>query len=254
MPLSVSELKRYHKDGFVIPDYRLSKETLEAIKTDYDGLLKTNPEFQDYCPHLLQYDLGFLNYARDPNILDMVEQVLGSDLILWNSSLFAKPAENGKKTPWHQDGEYWPIYPLETCTVWIAIDDATKENGCLKFMIGSHKERRLRPHRTSDDPNYTLHQELHETEYDDENAFHLELKAGQMSLHDVYLLHGSEANRSSNPRRGMTMRFMPGTSFFDRGKANQLHNELGVVDHTNRTIFLMRGKDQTGQNDFCMRL
>ena len=253
MPLSVSELKKYHKDGFVIPGYRLSEETLEAIKTDYDKLLRTNPEFKDYCPHLHKYDLGFLNYARDPNILDMVGQVLGSDLILWNSSLFAKPAKNGKKTPWHQDGEYWPIRPLETCTVWIAIDDATKENGCLKFMRGSHKDKRLRPHRTSDDPNFTLHQELLESEYDDQKAFHLELKAGQMSLHDVYLLHGSEANSSSNPRRGMTMRFMPGTSIFDREKANQLHNELGVPDHTKRTIFLMRGKDQTGHNDFCMR-
>ena len=254
MPLSVSDLKKYHKDGFVIPDYRLSEGALEAIKSDYDKLLRANPEFKDYCPHLLQYDLGFLNYARDPNILDMVEQVLGSNLILWNSSLFAKPAGNGKKTPWHQDGEYWPIRPLATCTVWIAIDDATKENGCLKFMRGSHKDKRLRQHRTSDDPNLTLHQELLESEYDDEKAFHLELKAGQMSLHDVYLLHGSEANNSSNPRRGMTMRFMPGSSVFDREKAKQLHNELGVVNHTNRTIFLMRGYDQTGENDFCMRL
>ena len=99
MPLSVSELKKYYKDGFVIPDYRFSEETLEAIKSDYDKLLRVNPEFKDYCPYLLQYDLGFLNYARDPNILDMVEQVLGFDLILWNSSLFAKPAKNGKKTP-----------------------------------------------------------------------------------------------------------------------------------------------------------
>tara|TARA_Y100000588_G_C13544702_1_gene623515 strand:- start:377 stop:520 length:144 start_codon:yes stop_codon:yes gene_type:complete len=47
---------------------------------------------------------------------------------------------------------------------------------------------------------------------------------------------------------------MPGSSVFDREKAKQLHNELGVVNHTNRTIFLMRGYDQTGENDFCMRL
>ena len=149
-----------------------------------------------YCPMLLAHDLSFLNYARDPKILDMVEQVIGPNIILWNSSFFAKPAENGKKTPWHQDGEYWPLRPLATCTVWLAIDEATIENGCLKFMRGSHKDKRLRPHRTSNDPNFTLHQDLLESEYDDNKAVPLELEAGQMSLHDVYLLHGSEANNS----------------------------------------------------------
>ena len=254
MPLSEAEVDRYHENGYVIPEYRLPEETLQDIRADYDRLLARHPEFRDYCPMLLRYDLSFLNYARDPNILDMVAQVIGPDIILWNSSFFAKPAVNGKKTPWHQDGEYWPLRPLATCTVWLAIDEATVENGCLKFMPGSHKRKELRPHRTNKDPNFTLHQELLESEYDDEKAVPLELEAGQMSLHDVYLLHGSEANDSGKPRRGMTMRFMPGTSVFDREKAKQLSRGLGVVDHSDRTIYLMRGQDKTGENDFAMRL
>lgn len=254
MPLSEAEVDRYHEDGYVIPEYRLPEETLQDIRADYDRLLARHPEFRDYCPMLLRYDLSFLNYARDPNILDMVAQVIGPDIILWNSSFFAKPAVNGKKTPWHQDGEYWPLRPLATCTVWLAIDEATVENGCLKFMPGSHKRKELRPHRTNKDPNFTLHQELLESEYDDDKAVPLELEAGQMSLHDVYLLHGSEANDSGKPRRGMTMRFMPGTSVFDREKAKQLSRDLGVVDHSDRTIYLMRGQDKTGENDFAMRL
>ena len=254
MPLSEAEVDRYHEDGYVIPEYRLPEETLQDIRADYDRLLTRHPEFRDYCPMLLRYDLSFLNYARDPNILDMVAKVIGPDIILWNSSFFAKPAVNGKKTPWHQDGEYWPLRPLATCTVWLAIDEATVENGCLKFMPGSHKRKELRPHRTNKDPNFTLHQELLESEYDDDKAVPLELEAGQMSLHDVYLLHGSEANDSGKPRRGMTMRFMPGTSVFDREKAKQLSRDLGVVDHSDRTIYLMRGQDKTGENDFAMRL
>ena len=254
MPLSEAEVDRYHEDGYVIPEYRLPEETLQDIRADYDRLLTRHPEFRDYCPMLLRYDLSFLNYARDPNILDMVAQVIGPDIILWNSSFFAKPAVNGKKTPWHQDGEYWPLRPLATCTVWLAIDEATVENGCLNFMPGSHKQKELRPHRTNKDPNFTLHQELLESEYDDDKAVPLELEAGQMSLHDVYLLHDSEANDSGKPRRGMTMRFMPGTSVFDREKAKQLSRDLGVVDHSDRTIYLMRGQDKTGENDFAMRL
>ena len=254
MPLSEAEVNRYHEDGYVIPEYRLPEETLQDIRADYDRLLTRHPEFRDYCPMLLRYDLSFLNYARDPNILDMVAQVIGPDIILLNSSFFAKPAVNGNKTPWNQDGEYWPLRPLATCTVWLAIDEATVENGCLKFMPGSHKRKELRPHRTNKDPNFTLHQELLESEYDDDKAVPLELEAGQMSLHDVYLLHGSEANDSGKPRRGITMRFMPGTSVFDRKKAKQLSRDLGVVDHSDRTIYLMRGQDKTGENDFTMRL
>ena len=98
MALSKQEIEHYHEAGYVIPDYRLPEETLESIRADYDRLLARHPEFHDYCPMLLRYDLSFLNYARDPNILNMVEQVIGSDVILWNSSFFAKPAENGKKT------------------------------------------------------------------------------------------------------------------------------------------------------------
>ena len=88
MALSKQEIEHYHEAGYVIPDYRLPEETLESIRADYDRLLARHPEFQDYCPMLLRYDLSFLNYARDPNILNMVEQVIGSDVILWNSSFF----------------------------------------------------------------------------------------------------------------------------------------------------------------------
>ena len=145
--LTDQQLSQYHQDGFVIPDYRLPKSTIAAIRASHDRLLTQHPEFRDYCPPVQAYDLGFLNYARDDAILAMVEQVLGPDFALWNSSFFAKPAGNGRKTPWHQDGEYWPIRPVATCTVWIAVDDSTPENGCLRFLPGSHRERRLWPHR-----------------------------------------------------------------------------------------------------------
>ena len=102
-----------------------------------------------------------------PNILDMAEQLIGPDIALWNMSFFAKPALNGKKTPYHQDGEYWPIRPLATCTVWIAVDDATVENGCLRFIPGSHKDKRLMAHEQKNNPEYVLQQELKATEFDE---------------------------------------------------------------------------------------
>ena len=252
--LSQAEIETYHEKGYVVPDYRLPEETLRRIRADHDRLLARHPEFRDNCSALLHHDLGFLNYARDEKILDMAAQLIGGDICLWNMSFFAKPALNGKKTPYHQDGEYWPIEPLATCTVWIAIDEATVENGCLRYIPGSHKANRLMAHEVRNDPNYTLNRELVKAEYDESQAEDLVLPAGGMALHDVYIAHGSEENRSPHPRRGMTLRLMPTTSVYDRELAKRRHAERGGLDMSHHSIFLLRGRDVSGRNDFRVRL
>ena len=186
--LTSSEIEQYHRDGFVTPDFCLDETTLNDIREAHARLVNRHPEFSDYCSALLAYDTWFLTVARRPDILDMVEQVIGSDFALWNSSFFAKPARGGHETPWHQDGEYWPIRPLATCTVWIAIDPATAKNGCLQVIPGSHKSQRLRKHNTNPNDNLTLNQELDPSEFDRADADYIELEPGQISLHDVYLV------------------------------------------------------------------
>ena len=251
--LSTQEKKSYFEDGFVIPDFRLDQETLAQILSDHDRLLKKHPEFLNYCPNVLAYDLSFLNYARIPGILSRVESVLGPDFALWNSSFFAKPAEHGHETPWHQDGEYWPIRPLATCTVGVAVDESTSENGCLKVIPGSHRSQKLFRHRTNPKQELTLNQELDHDEYDESDAVNLELEAGMISLHDAYLSHGSAANRSSRSRRGLTLRFMPTSSVFDREWSSRMAEEKGLIDHAERTLFLMCGRDLSGENDYRVR-
>ena len=125
--LTEAEVARYHADGYVVPDYRVDGNVLDELRRAHARLVARHPEFEDYCPSVLAYDLTFLNGARTPAIVDMVAQVLGPDIGLWNMSLFAKPARVGRRTPWHQDGDYWPIRPLATCTVWLAIDASTTE-------------------------------------------------------------------------------------------------------------------------------
>ena len=251
--LTQAQLEKYRRDGYVVPDYRLPEALLEDIRADHARLVERHPEFRQYCSSLLAYDLRFLEVARTPEILEMVGQVLGPDFALWNSSFFAKPANDGKRTPWHQDGQYWPIRPLATCTVWIAIDASTTENGCLRVIPGSHGGQRLRAHRKIDADDATLNQELLASEYDEAKAADIVLEPGQMSLHDVFLLHGSEANVSPRPRRGMTLRYMPTTSHFDRDIAKQQTREFGLTDHSVRTLYLMSGVDRCGKNDFRVR-
>lgn len=183
----------------------------------------------------------------------MVAQLIGDDIALWNSSFFAKPASVGTKTPWHQDGEYWPIEPLATCTVWIAIDVSIPENGCLRVIPGSHRERRLAQHSQNDAEGLALNLELKPSEFNEKDAADIVLEPSQVSLHDVYLYHGSDANKSDKSRRGMTLRYMPTTSVYQHDQPTAYVKSEGRLALSQRTVYLMRGVDQSGQNDFCIR-
>ena len=242
--LTPQQLSHYHEQGFVIPDFRLPDSTIQSIKNDFDRFLERYPEFRQSCAALLIYDTTFLNYARNSDILDMVAQILGEDIAIWNSSYFGKPAHDGKRVPWHQDGRYWPIRPLASCSVWIAIDDSNTENGCLRVIPGSHKSGKLFKHENNPSDDLVLSLELLSSEFDESSAMDIVLESGQISLHDVFLVHGSEPNTSGKPRRGMTLRFFPTTSVYDRG--------IEKWDQP-RSLFLMRGTDQSKRNDFVVK-
>lgn len=250
--LTDSQISQYHSDGFVTPDYRVPETVLADIRDAHNRLVARYPEFADYCSALLAFDTWFLTVARIPEILDMVAHVIGDDIALWNCSFFAKPAKVGTKTPWHQDGEYWPIEPLATCTVWIAIDSSTPENGCLRVIPGSHRQQRLARHTENNSDGLALNLELDPAEFNETDAQDIVLEPGQVSLHDVYLYHGSEANHSDQPRRGMTLRYMPTTSVYCHDRSTRFQRE-GRLVMSQRTVYLMRGIDQSGQNDFRVR-
>ena len=249
--LTDEQLARYHRDGYVIPDYRVPPTTLRAIGDAHRRLVDKHPEFSDYCPAVLAFDTTFLRFAREPALLDMVEQILGPDFALWNSSFFAKPARTGSRTPWHQDGRYWPIRPITTCSAWIAVDDATRENGCLRVIPGSHRAGKLETHRHNPAAGLSLPLEL-EQDVDEPSVVDLVLEAGQISLHDVFLVHGSEPNASDNARRGLTLRFMPTTSVYRRDLADGRRG--GPLAMSERTLYPMRGVDRSGgRNDYTVR-
>lgn len=250
--LTQTEIEQYHRDGYVTPDFRLADDVIEDIRLAHDRLVARHPQFGDYCSAVLAYDTWYLTVARRPEILDMVGQILGDNIALWNSSFFAKPAQVGTKTPWHQDGEYWPINPLATCTVWIAIDAATTENGCLKVIPGSHRNKELAQHHENNADGLALNLELNPDQFDEAEAANIVLEPGQVSLHDVFLYHGSEANTSDHPRRGMTLRYMPTSSVYQHGAATRRSKD-GPLNMSQRTVYLMRGVDESGQNDFRVR-
>ncbi|MGI9336064.1 MAG: phytanoyl-CoA dioxygenase family protein [Gammaproteobacteria bacterium] len=258
--LSEQEIATYERDGLVIPaDFRLSRERRDALHARVASVVVANPEIESDrlinvhlhggAPFGVQGDDAFFDLAREPAILDMVSQLIGPDLILWSTHLFCKPAARGREVPWHQDGHYWPIRPLATCTVWVALDDVSVDNGALRYLPGSHRKGDYR-HHADDRPDVTLNQAIDEDQFDEAHARYVELEAGQMSLHDVHLVHGSAANTSGRRRAGLAMRYMPSTSQLRR----DLQREVSMLDWTEMPIFLVRGENRHAGNDLSVGL
>ena len=256
--LSGSEVTQYQRDGYLVPSFRFEGEQLERLQGLANELLERNAEFGDtpmVCPHVpgsgvqgLRGDKAWMAYSDDPQLLDLVEQLIGPDIILWGTNLFHKPAGTGRRIPFHRDGRYWPIEPLATLTVWVAIEASTAANGCLRVIPGSHRARQVGDHFTSEDPADAIPETLAASEFDAGEAVPLELEAGQMALFDVFTIHGSEANTSADRRLGYAMRYMPASSWFHHDAAQRA--ELSSNAHNTRPLFLLRGRDVSGRNDF----
>jgi len=262
--LRPDEIRQYQEQGYLIPSFRLPDTRVAALRESLERLIRDNPGVRPeklVSAHVVGRDGGpnaegvrghrdFLDLAMDGDILDLVEQVLGPDIILWGCHVFCKPAGDGLETPWHQDGQYWPIRPLATCTVWVALDPSTRENGCLRVIPGSHRARSTYPHLVEDRSDLVLNLRTQAEVFDEAAAVDLELQPGQMSLHDVYMIHGAAVNRSMQRRTGVALRYMPGSSVFERG-INPTNGRSGVpVAFATRPLWLLRGEDRTGRNDF----
>jgi hydroxyethylthiazole kinase-like uncharacterized protein yjeF len=120
-------------------------------------------------------------------------------------------------------------------------------NGCLRVIPGSHTDKILHPHLHEDKVELVLNQAVNEDCFDPNDAVDLELQPGQMSLHDVYMIHGAKANTSNIRRTGVAIRYMPTTSHFDRS----LHPAKGTsglpLNFATRPLWLLKGRDVCGQ-------
>jgi non-heme Fe2+,alpha-ketoglutarate-dependent halogenase len=174
-----------------------------------------------------------------PRILDYVEAILGPDFYLWGTQFFSKDPGDGKTTPWHQDAFYWPLSPHKAVTVWLAFTDSDEENGAMRVIPGTHRVGRLQ-HVHSASASDVLDMELAPGTFRKTDAVPLILKAGQISLHDDNIVHGSAANRSTRLRCGLTMRYSAGEvkcdlsvwpffkAYWLRGVDRWQHNPVGT--------------------------
>ena len=150
---------------------------------------------------------GLYDLCTEPRILDLVQDLLGEDLILWGTHFFLKQPGDSRQVSWHQDASYWPLSPSKTVTVWLAIDDANTGNGAMRVIPRSHVNAQLACQRSTEEENNVLSQTTLGAEAQGDPPVVLALRAGQVSLHTDWLVHGSEPNRSARRRCGLTLRF-----------------------------------------------
>ena len=210
--LTNKEKQQYSEQGYVknLPVFShdgalelqgLFEELSSRLPSDVD-INKTNmwhkasKKFHDLC--------------RTPEILNYVEDILGPNFVQWGGQFFHKEPQSGSVVPWHQDAQYWPLEPANAVTVWLAVYDSDEENGAMKVVSGSHKKGANGfKHHTNDASHLVLDQEVSEDQIDKDKIVYMNLKAGEISLHNDALLHGSDPNNSNRKRCGITMRFSP---------------------------------------------
>jgi len=213
MPKSLSEtqIATYERDGYLAPvaalsaaEARAARATLEAIEGGMGGPLRGDLRHK---AHLLFPFLADL--IRHPAILDPVEDLLGPDILCWNTNFFIKEAETPSFVSWHQDSTYWGLSSPDVCTAWVALTPSTPENGAMAVIPQSHTRDQI-PHRdTFDRHNLLTRGQEVAVEVDETDAVPLLLRPGEMSLHHVRLVHGSPPNPSSDRRIGFAIRYIP---------------------------------------------
>jgi hypothetical protein len=237
--LSEKDLAFYQDNGYLTVPNLLPQAKFDALHAHFERKLAAlphgaRPEDMD-VPHFT--DPTLFDWLMDPGVLDLVEQIIGPDIAVFSAHFFCKPAGDGKSVPWHDDAYYWreTIIPAtEAITLWLALDPATEQNGCMQVIPGSHTAH-ARRYRGVDGGNSVFDEELDPAEVDASQAVPIELAPNQCSIHAATLVHGSQANRSRIRRCGFTMRYISTAVRFN-------HEEVG----DRHQIYLARGFDRAG--------
>lgn len=231
--LSTEQIAEFNREGYLKGVRIYSEPEILDIRTYFDQLLaKVLASGQNSY----SISTAHMKYGRvydiltNPTIVNYVSDLLGDDVIAWGSHFFCKMPGDGKTVSWHQDASYWPLTPTRTVTVWLAIDQADQGNGCMKFIPGSHHFGHMTWHLSEESENNVLNQTVVGAEKFGEPIYD-ELKAGECSIHNDLLLHGSEANQSNRRRCGLTLRYCSAEV-----RAGMDWNQKGVI---------VRGSDPT---------
>jgi ectoine hydroxylase-related dioxygenase (phytanoyl-CoA dioxygenase family) len=209
--LSNAALADYHRNGYHFPVRVFSRAEAHALRDALERHeSRTGAPLQGKWrvkSHLLFTWADRI--VHHPAVLDAVEDVIGPDILCWTTNFFIKEAASSGFVSWHQDAAYWGLDPEEVVTAWVALSPSNLVSGCMKVVPGTHLESHM-PHVDTFAENnmLTRGQEI-AVEVDESKAVSILLEPGEMSLHDIKLVHGSAPNRSNDRRIGLAIRYLP---------------------------------------------
>ena len=205
----------YERDGFLTGIDIFSPEEIADYRGQFDELEnRLGKETTSIGMVSRHFEYEFIwRLASDERLLDVMSALLGDDVMLLATHFFCKypGAEEGKKfVAWHQDVTYWGLEPAEAHSAWIAIDSADCDNGCMQVVAGSHVSGAIVTHgkSTRDGNLLSINQEIPDDLIDKSKVRHMELEAGQISVHHGKTYHCSNPNISDRRRCGLTVRYI----------------------------------------------
>lgn len=248
--------EEYDAKGYVVIPNVLDGSVVREMGRHLEWLMARNPGVRpERLGHTLIPDDPFwCRVVSDPRLLDIAAQFVGPNIALFASSYFSKPAFDGLPVLWHQDGSYWPLDPCgAVVSLWVAVDDSTPENGCLRVIPGTHRMelKELVPETTI--PNALLSQ-LSPEWIDESKAVDVVLRAGDVSVHSPNIVHGSNANNSPKRRCGLSIRYIPTTTRIVRHMPGPRGGRAAAAvwwpDGKWPCCFLLRGEAVPGVNEY----
>ncbi|HXH60157.1 MAG TPA: phytanoyl-CoA dioxygenase family protein [Fimbriimonadaceae bacterium] len=258
-PLPEEAAEFYRENGFLVVEGAFSPKEVEALndetvticrgeRGDFKGILPVEQGETDddvirrylciHFPHKISP--AMTEQISHPSIVDALTKVIGPNVKCMQSMLFVK-ASGKPGQAWHQDEVYIPTRDRSLTGVWLAMDDATVENGCLWVIPGSQKRGVLWPMKFHEDVRFDCAHESYNTPYSDDDAVPVEVKAGTIVVFNGYLLHRSLPNKAkSGFRRALVNHYMSAESLLPWFWPEK---PTGMAMHDHRDIVLVAGED-----------
>ena len=209
--LNAQQVAAYRDDGVLFPFAVLTPEELAAGLRVVDRIDAMPAEARKGLllhKTYISRRRRSTDICRKPRILDLVEGLIGPNILVWGANFFLKEPHSDAYVSWHQDATYWGLEPADIVTAWVAFTPSTVESGCMRVVPGTHSSGILDHRETWAADNLLSRGQEIAVDVDLDKVVDVVLEPGEMSLHHVKIAHNSEPNRADHRRIGFAIRYV----------------------------------------------
>ncbi len=246
--LTDEQIQSFRENGFLVYGRVLTDEQLQALRESLARVLSgqsaASPEAMrnigggadsvvTQIVNMWEAEAAFREHLYHDAIVPMVAQLMGADTVrVWHDQMQLKPARIGGPTIWHQDHPYWPvIQPADLVSAWVALEDATAENGAMSMVRRSHLWGQYDGGTVGINADYSpAHDPAFLPEGETVEVVPCEVPAGGVVFHHCRTWHGAPANHSEHPRPAIAVHYMPGwTRYEPSGRSHMVEHHIHVA-------------------------